>query len=173
MGWYIIKKVNTKKIVLTGILFAVALTLSFFESLIPTSSFLPPGVKLGLSNIVTMYSIFVLGAGTGISIVILKGFFVFITRGVMASLLSMSGGLLSVLGMVILSKIFDNKKQYLILSIFGAIFHNVGQIIIASIFISNKLIYTLPILILSGIFMGIITGIILKTVLPYIDKLSS
>ena len=157
--------------VLTGILFAVALTLSFFESMIPTAGFLPPGVKLGLSNIVTMYAVFTVGASTAVSIVVLKSCFVFITRGIIASALSLSGGLLSILVMILLSKIFNKNKNYLIISIFGAICHNIGQITAASIIISSKLIYTLPVLVISGVVMGIITGIILKTVMPYINKL--
>jgi len=44
-----------------GIFFAVAMILNYVEAMVPTAAFLPPGVKLGLSNIVTMYCLFFLG----------------------------------------------------------------------------------------------------------------
>ena len=45
-----------------GLLFALAMALSFLESLIPLPPVYPAGFKLGLSNIVTMYCLFFLGA---------------------------------------------------------------------------------------------------------------
>ena len=49
-------KNNTYKIALFGVLSAVALTLSYLEGLIPTVAFMPPGAKMGFSNIATMFA---------------------------------------------------------------------------------------------------------------------
>ena len=54
-----------KEAALMGMLFAMAMALSFAESLLPVLPMLPPGFKLGLSNIVTMYALFVLGTRKG------------------------------------------------------------------------------------------------------------
>ena len=43
-----------------GLLFATAVVLSYIEGMVSVPG-LPPGVKLGLSNIVTMYCVFFLG----------------------------------------------------------------------------------------------------------------
>ena len=52
---------KVKRLALMGLLFALAMALSFLESLLPALPMLPPGIRLGLSNIVTMYALFVLG----------------------------------------------------------------------------------------------------------------
>ena len=53
---------KTKRICFMGLMFAAAVTLSYLEGLVSVPG-LPPGVKLGLSNIVTMYCVFFLGIG--------------------------------------------------------------------------------------------------------------
>ena len=51
---------KTKKIVLLGLLCAIALTIFMVEAQIP--ALVPiPGVKLGLSNIVTVFCVFLIG----------------------------------------------------------------------------------------------------------------
>lgn len=163
---------SVKQIAFTGLLFATALVLSFFESMLPVLPMMPPGIKLGLSNIVTMYALFVLGPQTGLTVAVLKSFFVFLTRGLVAASLSLAGGLTSIVCMVLLSKILHEQKNYLLLSIFGAIGHNVGQIVLARYILStSKLLYLLPLLVLSGVAMGVVTGIVLRSVMPYIEKL--
>ena len=49
------------QVAFTGMLFALSMALAFLEGLLPTVAFLPPGVKLGLSNIITMYALFCVG----------------------------------------------------------------------------------------------------------------
>ena len=48
---------------LYGILIALAMILSYLESLVPLS-FAIPGVKLGLANIVTVFVLYKIGAGS-------------------------------------------------------------------------------------------------------------
>ncbi len=45
---------KVKRLALMGLLFALAMALSFLESLLPALPMLPPGIRLGLSNIITM-----------------------------------------------------------------------------------------------------------------------
>ena len=44
------------RVAFTGLLAALALSFSFLEGLIPPIPVLPPGAKLGLSNIVVLYA---------------------------------------------------------------------------------------------------------------------
>ena len=53
-----------------GLLFAVAVVLSYIEGMV-TIPGLPPGIKLGLSNIVTMYCVFFLGVPSAYTLAIL------------------------------------------------------------------------------------------------------
>ena len=72
---------KVKRLALMGLLFALAMALSFLEALLPALPMLPPGIRLGLSNIVTMYALFVLGPVSGYTIAVLKSLFVLLTRG--------------------------------------------------------------------------------------------
>ena len=101
----------------------------------------------------------------------LKSFFVFLIRGFTAFVMSFSGGILSVVVMIIVFRILDKKTSYSILSIFGAVFHNIGQLFAAFLILSNvKVFWYFPVLFLSGIGMGILTSFVLKAVLPAINK---
>lgn len=163
---------KTKKVVLTAILFAVALVLSIVESLIPSIPIPVPGIKFGLANIVVMYSLFFLGKSTAFTIVILKALFAVITRGAVAGFLSFTGGMFSILIMIILLFIFKDKISYLILSIFGAVFHNIGQFTaISVIYIGMNLWFYLPALLIFGIVAGLVTSILLKFILPALKEL--
>lgn len=162
---------GAKKIAYMGLLFALSITLSFLESMVPLTGILPPGAKLGLSNVVTMYMLFFVGIRQAFTLVMLKSFFVFLIRGFTAFVMSFSGGILSVVVMIIVFRILDKKTSYSILSIFGAVFHNIGQLFAAFLILSNvKVFWYFPVLFLSGIGMGILTSFVLKAVLPAINK---
>ena len=94
---------KVKRLALMGLLFALAMALSFLESLLPALPMLPPGIRLGLSNIVTMYALFALGPVSGYTIAVLKSLFVLLTRGAVAAAMSASGGIASVTVMLLLS----------------------------------------------------------------------
>ena len=159
-----------KKVAFLGLLFALALVLSFVESAIPVSGFLPAGVKPGLSNIVTMYAVFFLGYGEAFSIAVLKSLFVFITRGATAAFLSVSGGVFSVLLMLLLL-LPRRKLSYLVISMFGSVAHNLAQLLAASVLLGSDALYYAPVLVVSGVLMGVLTGMLLRAVLPALGRL--
>ena len=100
------KKTSTaKEAALMGMLFAMAMALSFAESLLPVLPMLPPGFKLGLSNIVTMYTLFMLGTKRGFAIAVMKSLFVLLTRAPVAAFMSLCGGLLSVVCMALCARV--------------------------------------------------------------------
>lgn len=165
------KTSKTGSIVLTGILFAAASVLGIFENALQLP-FIVPGVKFGLSNIVVMFALFYLGTNKTILLALLKALFVFITRGTVAGILSLCGGLLSVIIMLILMFVFKEKISYLMISITGAVFHNLGQLAAISLLYTNILFwFYLPVLLISGIIAGIITSILLKVSLTALSKL--
>ena len=130
------------------------------------------GVRLGLSNIVTMYALFVLGPVSGYTIAVLKSLFVLLTRGAVAACMSVSGGLFSVTVMLLLGLLPGIKKQYLLLSVFGGASHNIGQLIAARFIINNFYVwYYLPVLLAAGLLMGAVTGLALRVILPYLNRL--
>lgn len=163
---------NTKHIVLTGLLFAIAVILSIVEDSLPPVPIAVPGVKFGLSNIAVMFTLFYLGKNTAFSIALLKAFFVLITRGLMAGILSLFGGILSIIIMILLMLLFKDKISYLVISIFGAIFHNLGQFIVITLMYKDLYLWSyLPVLLISGLIAGIMTSTLLRFVMPILRKL--
>lgn len=163
---------KTKYIALTGMLFALAIVLSIVESAITPMLGLTPGVKIGLSNIVVMYALFFMGTKQAFSLAVLKSLFVALTRGVVAGVLSLSGGMLSLLVMWLLYRLLAKHITYFILSVCGALSHNIGQLIAASFVLGSRLALTYaPILIVSGLVMGWITSASLGMLLPALGKM--
>ena len=168
------KKNIAYKTALSAILCALALSMGFLESLIPPIPFLPPGAKPGFSNIITMFAAGSLGLPRTLMIVLVKGCFAFVTRGVTAGIMSLSGGILSAIAMFVLLR-YGNKIFGLMgISVISALCHNTGQLI-AAFFITNtsSIIYYAPALALFGIATGTVTGIIFRAVIPASDKLKN
>ncbi len=162
---------KTKKLTTIAMLFALAMVLAFFEGMIVPLFTLPPGIKLGLANIVVMYCMVYIGFSSALQLNILKALFVFLTRGVTSGFLSLLGGVFSIAIMLVLHKVFKDKINYYTLSVFGALFFNVGQLIGASIVLSSEFVlYYLPILSVSAVITGIVTGAILTVVIPALKK---
>ena len=148
-----------------GILLATAVVLSIVEGLFPIPAPVP-GIRLGLSNIVVMFALLNMKKRYALIIALLKALFVLLTRGVIAGILSASGGLASVGVMALLLFLFSGRISYLLISVSGAAFHNIGQIAAASVILSTPLWIYLPILLVSAILPGFATAVILKTMAP-------
>lgn len=158
-------RISTARIALLGLLFALAVVLSILESLLPIPAPVP-GIRLGLANIVVMFALFYLQKRDALAIVLLKALFVLATRGTVAGILSLSGGLFAFVVMVVLLLTFKDRMTYLLISIAGAIAHNIGQIAAASIILQTALWLYLPVLLVSGIVTGFATSILLKLTAP-------
>lgn len=149
----------TKKIAISGILISMALVLSFIEGLFPLN-FGIPGIKLGLANVVTLAAMFILGPVYALAVQAGRIVLASLMFGNMAGLIySLSGGLLSLLVMLILYKIKRPLFGIIAISICGAVFHNIGQITAAAVVVQDlRIAFYLPVLMLSGIAAGIFVG---------------
>lgn len=151
---------NTKDLVLMSLFISVALVLSYIERLIPMS-YAVPGVKLGLANVVTCVALYHFKPRASLTIVVVRVILVGIFIGSATSFLySLTGGLLSFLGMLTVMKILKDHVSPVGVSVVGAFLHNIGQVIVLSIItasLSVGMAY-LPILIITGIFTGILVG---------------
>lgn len=162
---------KTRYITYMAMFLALIAVLSIFESMLPPFPMLPPGVKIGLANVVTMFALFFVGKKEAFTLNIAKAVFVGVTRGFAAGVLSFSGGILSILVLILLFSVFKEKISYLALSICGAIAHNIGQLAAVSVMMDNYYtLYYVPVLLISGIIMGSITGVLLKTLLPVLSS---
>ncbi|MVB11782.1 Heptaprenyl diphosphate synthase component I [Caprobacter fermentans] len=162
---------SIRRMVVTALLFAAAMVMTVVEYQIPIP--MPvPGIKLGLSNIVVMYSLFFLKKKDALTLAVLKSMFVFLTRGAVAAFLSFCGGLLSILAMIVCMAVFKEKISYLMISIVGAVMHNLGQIAAVSLLYTNLLLWTyFPVLLISGLIAGAATSTLLRITLPALKRL--
>lgn len=150
---------HPKKTALLGLLAAIALTIFMIEAQIPPVVPLP-GVKLGLSNIVTVFTVFTLGAGEGAAVLACRIFLGAVFAGNFSSILySASGGLCAILVTIGLKKLL-RSNQIWAAGCFGAIAHSIGQILAAAILMGTAgvLVY-LPVLIVISVFTGLFTGL--------------
>lgn len=165
-------KNNTYKIALFGVLSAVALTLSYLEGLIPTVAFMPPGAKMGFSNIATMFVASSMGIVSALAITFIKALFAGITRGVTAFFMSLCGGILSTVTMYLLFKL-SKKTGYMAIGIICALVHNFGQLIVAIITAGNlSVLGYAPVLLISGTVTGAVTGTVLRAVMPALERVT-
>lgn len=159
---------DTKRIAKLSMLLSISVVLGLIESLIPMNG-IAPGIKLGLANIVIVFSIYELSFKDALYISILRVILIGILRTGLFSIsffFSLSGALFS-LGSMFLAKKFTNMSIVGV-SVIGAIFHSIGQILIGCIFLSNiSIIYYLPILLISSIITGIIVGGISDKIIKY------
>ena len=158
---------NTKRISYGAMLVALAMIFSYVESLIPISLGIP-GVKLGIANLVTITGLYYLRTKEVFLIVIMRILLAGFMFGNGASILySLAGGLLSFGVMAAMKRL----KGFSIVgvSIAGGISHNVGQILVAALVVENlRIMYYLPVLLISGTVTGLVIGIVGGRVLKMI-----
>ena len=150
---------KTKKITLMALLTAIALTIFMVEARIP--ALVPiPGVKLGLSNIVTVFAVFALGPGEAGAILFCRIFLGSVFAGNFSSILySASGGALAILVTIGLRKVL-NKKQLWVAGSLGAVAHSVGQMTMAVIMTGTpSIVIYPPVMIAISIVTGLFTGL--------------
>lgn len=166
---------KSKKVAFYGILGALSLSLSFFESvLLPEIPFLPPGAKLGLSNLVTMYAATTGGLAGSLYITALKGMFALMTRGVTAGLMSFFGGLLSSATVCLLIKREGNSLSFFGIGVASAVMHNLGQLAVASVITGTpELLNYGKYLMIFSLVTGSVTGSVLLFIMPRLKKISS
>lgn len=160
------------RVSLTGIAAALTLTVSLLEKTVTAGLPLPPGVKPGLGNVAVMIICFSFGPVYAFSVILIKSAFMLIVSGVTSSFISFCGGFLSVTVMALIHTIAKDRTGPIWVSVTGAICHNTGQLIAASIIVESSLYLNYaPVLILSGVLCGVLTGIILRYTFPAVSRL--
>lgn len=158
------------RIALSGLLLAVMLVLGFLESLLP--SFGIPGIRLGLSNSVLIFSIYVLGIPNAYILMVLKVLLSgFLFGGVSAMIYAFAGGLLSLTVMILLHKL--PKIPLVAVSMAGGLFHNVGQVAVAMVIFHTpvQMLYYLAVLCAAGLVCGLLTGLAAGGAMRYLTKI--
>ena len=151
--------IKTRKVTTLGLLTAVALIIFMVEAQIP--SIVPlPGVKLGLANIVTVFTVFVLSPVDGLLVLGARIFLGAVFAGNFSTIFySAAGGICAISVTILLKKIL-RKNQLWVAGCLGAIAHSVGQITMAILLLRTpSIIIYLPVMIIISIITGLFTGL--------------
>lgn len=165
---------NLKRLTTLSVFTVVALTIFILESAIPNPVPIP-GIKLGLSNIVTLILLLNFTPADAFIVLLARIFLSAFFAGQAVSLIySLCGGLFCFVIMCLLNR-FLNGHFIFITSIFGALLHNAGQLGAAFLITRNvSVLAYLPFLVLSGTITGLFTGLCAhyaqKYLLPHIPR---
>lgn len=161
-----------------GFLLALALILSYVESLIPFS-FGIPGIKLGLPNLIVL----LLQCGrneeqtaggereallVNALRIVLSGF---LFSNLYAILYALAGAAFSFLAMIIGRR--SKRFSVVGVSVLGGVFHNVGQLLVAMAVVETLAVaYYVPFLIVAGTVTGALLGVAGMEILPYLRRMT-
>lgn len=149
---------KTKQLITEAMLCALALILSYVESLFPLSVAVP-GVKMGLPNLVIVFALYRMGTGSAARISLVRVGIVALLFGNFYSLLYSAGGAVLSLALMVLLKTRGGLHTAGV-SVAGAVSHNIAQIGVAMLILGAKeIIFYLPPLLVSGVLSGIGIGI--------------
>ena len=150
---------KTRKMVVLSLLSAIALTIFMVEAQIP--ALVPiPGIKIGLSNIVTVFVVFAIGPWEGMGVLFVRIFLGAIFAGNFSSILYSAAGGLCAIAITMLLRRLLTRKQLWIAGCLGAVAHSVGQMAMA-IFVTGtpSIAVYLPVMVACSIVTGIFTGL--------------
>ena len=160
---------KARKLVTEAMLCGLALILSYVESLFPLAVSIP-GIKMGLPNLVIVFALYRMGAGSALRISLVRVVLVALLFGNLYSFLySAAGALLSLGLMTLLKKVGILHTAGV--SVAGAVMHNTAQIGVAVLILeTSEIIYYLPALIISAVITGILIGLVSAILIERIPR---
>ena len=150
---------KAKKLTTLGLCMALALILSYVESLLPPLMAVP-GVKAGLPNIVILFLLYRYGWKEAASVSLVRLLLsAALFTGFAAFFYGLAGAALSLFGSALLKK--SGRFSPLGVSAAGGVLHNLGQIALAALILDSGYIFAyLPVLLLSGTVAGALVGLL-------------
>lgn len=150
---------KTKKVTYLGLLAALSLGIYALESALPPI-FPIPGIKPGLSNIITLYVLRRFGKKESSLVLFMRIALAGLLFGSGISIVySLAGGF----GALLIEIIIDaatKKKHLYITGAFGGLIHNMCQLLTASVIMGSAYVFSYaPYLAISGIITGLFTGL--------------
>lgn len=160
----------TRRTALSGLLIAMMLVLGYVESLLPAVGAVP-GIKLGLSNSVLIFAVYMLDLPTAWMLMILKVLLSgLLFGGATTMLYASAGGVLSMLAMSILSR--SKGVHPVTVSMTGGVMHNVGQVAMAMLLLgARQLLYYMAVLVVVGMVCGALTGVCAVSVMKHLKSI--
>lgn len=152
------KYFSAKRIATLAVLTAMGLIMFMVESLFPP--LILPGAKMGLSNIFSLLTVFLLGPSEAFVLVAIRTVLGSMFTGNMSTLMySLTAGIVSVMVSSVLVQLVYPKVSIVAISIVSAVMHNLTQNAVFCL-VSNtpEMFSYMPWLALLGILAGVIVG---------------
>ncbi len=161
-------RAHIQRLAQCALLGALALVLSYLETMIPLPIGIP-GIKLGLANAAVLFALLLIDARAAVAIAVVKVLasgFLFGTPMMLAY--SAGGTALALAIMVAMSKI--GGVGAIPISMASAIGHNAGQLAVASAMLASPAVFaTLPVLAAAGGVTGALVGVAVQGVVNALE----
>ena len=159
-----------RKVTTCALFAAIALTIWVVESLLPPLTPVP-GIKPGLANIVTVFTVYFLGAPYAAGVLIVRLVLgALLTGQVSALLYGGPAGIAALMLAVLLKKVLTEDYIW-VNSALSAVLHNTVQILIAwAVTKTAAILLYLPLLVIAGVVAGSFTGLCAKFALKALRK---
>jgi len=150
---------SVRRLTRLALLTAVALCIHLLEGQLPPI-FPIPGAKPGLANVVTLYTMFTIGPGDTLLVLLSRILLGSVFSGRATTLFySLAGGLLCFAVTCLLRRLLP-LRQLWVAGVLGGICHNAGQLAVAIVITRTPaLVVYLPWLLLCGMGTGLFTGL--------------
>lgn len=162
---------SVRRLTANALLCAVALIIFTVEARLPAPVPIP-GIKLGLSNIITVLAVFMLSGREAAMILTVRIFLGAVFAGNFSTIFySLAGGVLALAATVLLRRVLK-KEQIWVAGCLGAVAHSIGQMAAAIVIASTpSLVIYLPVMILCSIVAGLFTGLCAQLLVNRGDRL--
>lgn len=151
--------VKVRKLTVLALLCAIALTIFMIEAQIP--ALVPiPGIKLGLANIVTVFTVFRFRGRDGAAVLAVRVFLGAVFAGNFSTIFySAAGGALAILATIGLKRVLTDRQLW-VAGALGAVAHSIGQMAMAVALTGTPgLLLYLPVMVVCSIITGLFTGL--------------
>lgn len=159
---------SVQRLARIALLSAVALVLSYIETMVPLPVALP-GVKLGLANIAVVIALFAIDTRTAFWVALVKVLASGFLFGSPMMLAYSAGGTVLAFAVMVLLRLIPGVSV-VVVSMASAIFHNVGQIAVACVMLQSPgVLFSLPPLAVAACITGALIGAVAAGVLSSIQ----
>jgi len=156
---------RVKRVSALGLLTALALILSYLESLLPLPLMLP-GFKLGLCNIVVLFCAYRLSLGDAAILSLIRVLVTsFLFGNITGFLFSLFGAFFAFLAIVLSKMLLSKQLSFVGVSVLSAAAFNFGQILAASLLYASLAVFDyLPLLLVASAIFGGAVGLLLNLI---------
>lgn len=163
-------KQRIRRLTLSAMLAAAALMISYAEHLLPPVTAIP-GIKPGFANIAVMAA-FCISPAAALAVSGVRVCLFALLFGTPVSFaMSASGAVLSYFFLLVMYIVKARRMSFIGLSMLSALCHNTGQLICAALITGSiSVFFYLPVLAVSSVICGALSGILMNTIYPFFRK---